>query len=54
MEEKGLTEKKYITPEKAVEILRKSGMIVTMKEAEEILHLLTILAKLEVQQQLKK
>jgi hypothetical protein len=54
MAENPLTEKKNITPERAVEILRKSGMIVSIKEAKEILDLLTILAKLEVQKHLKK
>ncbi|WP_170227797.1 hypothetical protein [Mucilaginibacter frigoritolerans] len=50
----GLSKKSKITPEKAVEILKSGGMIVTIEEAKNILYLLTILAKLEVKLYLKK
>lgn len=43
-----------IDAEEAVRILEKSGMKVTVKEAENILELLYILAKLEVDQYLKR
>lgn len=43
-----------ITPEKAKEILKKGGMEVSLKQAKNILDLLSILAKLEVKEYLKK
>ena len=52
--ESQIYKKDEITPEKALEILKKNGMKVTMEEAKNILKLLTILAKLEVKQYLKK
>ena len=41
-------------PEKAVEMLKKKGMDVTVEQAKNILDLLYILAKLEVEQYLKR
>ena len=46
--------KKKITPEEAVQILKKSGLEVTVHEAKNILELLYILAKLEVDHYLKR
>lgn len=46
--------KKRITPEEAVQILRKSGLEVNIQEAKNILELLYILAKLEVDHYLKR
>ena len=43
---------KSITPERAVEMLRLSGLEVTTEQAREILALLSVLAKLEVEQYL--
>jgi hypothetical protein len=48
-----LAKKKKISPEKAVTMLRKKGLYVTPSEAKNILELLYILAKLEVDQYLK-
>jgi len=45
---------KKITPERVVEMLKKAGKIVTVEQAKKVLELLTILAKLEVKQYLKK
>jgi len=45
----GTLEKRNITPEQAIKILQKNGIEVNEKQAEEILELLFILAKLEVQ-----
>ena len=47
-------DKKTITSEEAVEILRKSGMAVSKEQANEILKLLRILAKIEVELYLKR
>lgn len=46
--------KRKITPEEAVQILKKSGLEVTVHEAKNILELLYILAKLEVDHYLKQ
>ncbi|MGY4539950.1 hypothetical protein ACVW0P_004391 [Mucilaginibacter sp. UYNi724] len=46
--------KKKITPEEAVQILKKSGLEVTVQEAKNILELLYILAKLEIDHNLKR
>ena len=46
--------KRTITPEEAVEILRKSGLEVSIQDAKNILELLYILAKLEVDHYLKR
>jgi hypothetical protein len=54
MEEKNLTEKRNITPQMAVKILRKNGIEVDEKKAEEVLDLMYILAKLIVKQNFKK
>lgn len=43
-----------IKPEKAVEILKQKGFHVTVDQAKNILDLLYILAKLEVEQYLKR
>ncbi len=43
-----------ITTEDAVDILRKSGLSVSKEQANEILTLLRILAKIEVEQYLKR
>jgi hypothetical protein len=48
------TDKKRITAEDAMAILRKSGLHVSMEQADEILALLRILAKIEVEQYLKR
>lgn len=47
-----LTEKRNITPEMAVKILRKNGVEVDEKEAVEVLDFLYFLAKLTVDQYL--
>lgn len=49
-----LTEKRNITPEKAVEILKKHGTIVTLEEAKIMLDLMYKFAKLAVNQIVKK
>ena len=54
MEEKNLTEKRNITPQMAVKILRKNGIEVDEKKAEEILDFLYLWAKLTVKQYLKE
>lgn len=43
-----------ISAQKAVEILRGHGTLVTVEEAEKILHLLNLLAKLALDQYVKK
>jgi len=48
------TEKRNITPKKAVEILKKSGVEMSEKKAEELLDFLYFLAKLVVDQNFKK
>jgi hypothetical protein len=50
----GTAKKKKITPEEAVQILKESGLEVTVQEAKNILELLYILAKLEVDHYLKR
>lgn len=54
MEEKNLTEKRNITPQMAVKILRKNGIEVDEKKAEEILDFLYLLAKETVKQYLNE
>ena len=54
MAEKNLTEKSNITPEMAVEILKKNGVEIDEKKASEVLDLLYILAKLTVNQYFNK
>ena len=51
---KNLSEKRNITPEKAVAILKKSGVEIDEKKAAEVLDLLYFLAKLIVNQNFKK
>jgi len=46
--------KRNISAAKAVEILKKGGLILTEKEAQEILDFLYKMAKLEVKEALKK
>ncbi len=53
MAEKTLTEKRNITPEMAVKILRKNGVEIDEKKAVEVLDFLYFLAKLTVDQYIK-
>ena len=46
----GSEEKTKVTPQKAIEILKKHGTIVTIEDAEKILNLMYQLAKLGVRQ----
>ncbi len=48
-----LPEKRSLTPEKAVEILKKHGTIVTIEEAKLILDFMYKLGKLSVKQYVK-
>ncbi len=48
MAEKNLTEKRNITPEMAVRILKKEGIEIDEKKALEVLDMLYFLAKLIV------
>jgi predicted Fe-Mo cluster-binding NifX family protein len=43
-----------ITSEKAMEILKRNGLKVTVGQAQKILELLSVLAKIEVEQYLKR
>lgn len=47
-------EKRKITPEKAVEILKKSGTIITVKDAKFVLDFLYKFAKLTLETVLKR
>ncbi|RKR83361.1 hypothetical protein BDD43_3567 [Mucilaginibacter gracilis] len=49
-----VSEKRNITPEKAVKILSESGVKITEKKAEELLEFMYFLAKLIVNQNFKK
>jgi len=49
----GFSEKRNITPEQAIAILKKNGREVNEKEAEKILEFLYFLAKLIVNQNVK-
>ncbi|MEO6523517.1 MAG: hypothetical protein ABIN91_17675 [Mucilaginibacter sp.] len=51
---KNLIDKRRITTEKAIEVLARNGIQVTANKAEEILDLMYFLAKLIVDQHLKK
>jgi hypothetical protein len=53
MAEKDLAEKRNITPEMAVKILRKNGVEIDEKKAAEVLDMLYFLAKLIVNQNFK-
>ncbi len=53
MAEKDLAEKRNITPEMAVKILRKNGVEMDEKKAAEVLDMLYFLAKLIVNQNFK-
>jgi hypothetical protein len=53
MAEKNLTEKRNITPEIAVRILKKEGIEIDEKKALEVLDMLYFLAKLIVDQNFK-
>jgi len=53
MAEQNLTEKRNITPEMAVRILKKEGIEIDEKRALEVLDLLYFLAKLIVNQNFK-
>ena len=48
-----LNEKRTVTPEKAVEILKKHGTVVTLEEAKIILNLMYRIGKLAVNQWVK-
>jgi protein-tyrosine-phosphatase len=50
----GISEKEKISPEKAVEILRKGGMEVTLEQAKSILEFLYKLADITVAKYLVK
>jgi len=50
----GLSEKRNITPQQAVKILKQSGLKVTEKDAEKVLYIMYFLAKLIVNQNLIK
>lgn len=49
-----INEKRTVTPEKAMEILKNHGTIVTLKDAEYILSIMYKFAKLAVNQYVKK
>lgn len=49
-----IADKQKVTPEKAVEILRKEGKEVSIEEAKKILDFLKNLAKIVVKHYLKK
>ena len=53
MAQKDLAEKRNITPEMAVKILRKNGVEIDEKKAAEVLDMLYFLAKLIVNQNFK-
>ena len=53
MTEQDITEKRNITPEMAVRILKKEGIEIDEKRALEVLDLLYFLAKLIVNQNFK-
>jgi hypothetical protein len=53
MAQRNLTEKKNITPEMAVKILKKNGVEIDEKKAAEVLELMYFLAKLIVNQNFK-
>jgi len=48
-----LNEKRTVTPEKAVETLKKNGTVVTMEQAKIILDFLYKIGKLSVEQYVK-
>jgi len=48
-----IPERRTITPQKAVEILKQNGTIVTLEEAKLILDLMYKIAKLSVEQYIK-
>jgi len=49
-----LANKRNVTSQKAVEILKKNGIEISEKKAEELLELMYFLAKLIVNQNFKK
>ena len=53
MAEQNLTEKRKITPEMAVRILKKQGIEMDEKKASEVLDMMYFLAKLIVNQNFK-
>lgn len=53
MAEQNLTEKRNITPEMAVRILKKEGIEIDEKKATEVLDMLYFFAKLIVNQNFK-
>lgn len=54
MAEQNLAEKRNITPEMAIKILRENGIEIDKKKASEILDFLYFLAKLIVDQSIKE
>lgn len=48
-----LDEKRTVTPEKAVEILKKNGTVVTIEQAKIVLEFLYKIGKLSVEQYVK-
>ena len=54
MKDLKVTMKQNITAVKAVAILKKNGLILTEKEAQEVLDFLYKMAKLDVKEVLKK
>ena len=53
MAEQNLTEKRNVTPEMAVRILKKQGVEIDEKKASEVLDLMYFIAKLIVNQNFK-
>ena len=53
MAEQNLTEKRNVTPEMAVRILKKQGIEIDEKKASEVLDLMYFIAKLIVNQNFK-
>jgi hypothetical protein len=49
-----LSEKRNVTPKQAMDILRKNGVEINEKKAEELLEFMYFLAKLIVNQNFKK
>ncbi len=49
----GLSEKRNVTPQQAVRILKQNGLKISEKEAENVLDLMYFLAKLIVNQNFK-
>ena len=50
----GSSEKRGITPQKAIDLLKKNGVELSEKEAEKVLDIMYFFAKLIVNQNFKK